>query len=134
MTCHDCKCDATAPRKRWGATLRTIAVPVAIASVAALAFLGPDAASERHPTQIRTVTMRNACPRVVWLFYGRNAPVRPEDAVTLAGGQSSAESMLEGDMVWLLDDDRGVLDSLTVGSATTGVVIEASCRSIAEAP
>lgn len=125
--------DAAGPRTTRLRKLRTFAAALGIAAAAIIvgsALLARDAASERHPTEVRTVVVRNACHHVVWLFYGLNAPVRSEDAVTLAGGQSSAQSMLEGGSVWLLDDDRSVLDSVGVGSSTTTVVIESSCRSI----
>ena len=72
--------------------LHTIALPAALATIVVLAVLGRHAASERHPTDIRTVTIRNACHRVVWLFYGRTPPLRPQDAVTLAGGRRWAVS------------------------------------------
>jgi hypothetical protein len=66
----------------------------------------------------------------MWLFYGRHAPVRPQDPLPLAPHASSAESMLEGDRIWLLDESRGIRDDLAIGPATTAITIQASCDSL----
>jgi hypothetical protein len=103
---------------------------VAVLVVGSAFLLAREGSTERDPTEIRTVMVHNECADPVWLFYGREPPVRPEDAVLLAGRASAAQAMLEGDVVWLLAADRSPLDDATVGAKTTDVVVHASCRSI----
>jgi len=91
-----------------------------------------DAESERPPTEVRTITVRNACAQGVWLFYGQNPPVRPQDALDLPEGASSAQPMLEGDVIWLLDATKsGVVDQVAIAASTSTVEVAPSCRTIA---
>lgn len=116
-------------------SIRRIAVAAGL--VAGLAAVGVflysrQAETEEHPapTDVRVIEVRNDCPRTVWIWYGRGEPLRPEDAVTLAARSSSAESMLEGDVVWVLDESRKGIDSARVSATTARVVIDDSCRRI----
>lgn len=107
-----------------------LAAAAAVAVAAGVALRSRDADSERPPTEVRTVTVRNACDHDVWLFYGRSPPVRPQDALELPDDASTAQPMLEGDVIWLLDDARDVLDHVTIGAATSTVEVTPSCRTI----
>lgn len=107
-----------------------LAISAGLAVVIGVGFVYREADGERPATQVRTVTVRNACARDVWLFYGRSPPVRPQDALPLPDGASTAQPMLEGDVIWLLDDARDVLDHVTIGAATSTVEVTPSCRTI----
>ena len=94
-------------------------------------FVSREAATQRDPLEVRTVVIANDCDDPVWVFYGRGLPNRPQDAVTLAPHASAAQPMLEGDVVWLLDEDRSPLGHAIVEANTLAVIIDTSCRSIA---
>jgi hypothetical protein len=116
-------------------SMRRIGVAAGLAAgAAAVGFVlcsqTADTQEPPWPTEVRVIEVRNDCPRPVWLWYGRGEPLRPEDAVKLAGRSSSFESMLEGDVVWLLDDTRRGLDSARLSATTARIVIDDSCRSI----
>lgn len=104
------------------------AAAAAAVTVGAVAVTG-DGADEWESTGVRTVTVRSDCPSPVWLSYGPREPV-PEDAVSLGSHGATAQPMLEGTIVWLLDGDRKALDRATVDASTATVVVDASCRSI----
>jgi hypothetical protein len=99
--------------------------------VAGALLISSQGATQPDPNEVRTVIVRSECDHSVWLFYGRTPPERPQDAAQLAARASAAQSMLEGDVVWLLDETRAPLGNATVGVATAEVIIDASCRSIA---
>jgi hypothetical protein len=77
-----------------------------------------------------SVTIRNQCHHPVWIFFGPDGPLRPEDASSLGGRAAVSELMMHGDVLWLLDDDRQRLDSATVSFDTTSIDVLPSCREL----
>ena len=135
-SCSFCPSGASRPTLRLS-MMSVRGIVVAAGLVAGLAATGVSlysqpAETQEHPapTDVRVVEVRNDCARTVWIWYGRGEPLRPEDAVTLAGRSSSLESMLEGDTVWVLDDTREGVDSARVSATTKRVSIDESCRRI----
>jgi hypothetical protein len=98
--------------------------------VAGALLISSKGATQTDPNEVRTVIVRSECDHSVWLFYGRTPPTRPQDAVQLGSRASAAQQMLEGDVVWLLDDTWTSLGSATLAATTTEVIVDASCRSI----
>lgn len=116
-------------------SIRRIALATGLVAglgVIGVLLYGRRAETQDHPapTDVRVIEVRNDCARTVWVWYGRGEPLRPEDAVTLAGGSSSSESMLEGDTVWVLDDARKGISRARVSATTQRVIIDDSCRRI----
>jgi hypothetical protein len=111
---------------------RYIAIGAFVALISVV-LLGVD--DDPQPDELRTIVIRNDCNHPVWVFYGRAPPVRPQDSASIGEKSSSAQEMLEGDQVWLLEEDRrSPLGQATVGPSTKRIVIEASCQSIEEEP
>jgi hypothetical protein len=98
--------------------------------VAGALLIASKGATQPDPNEVRTVIVRSECDHSVWLFYGRTPPLRPQDAIQLGARASAAQPMLEGDVVWLLDDTRTSLGSATLAATTAEVIVDASCRSI----
>lgn len=115
-------------------TVRRIVVAAGIAAVLStiLVLYSGTAETQEHPApdEVRVIEVRSECAHPVWIFYGRTEPLRAEDAITLGGHTSTFESMLQGDNVWLLDDERRVLGRAGVGPTTARVIIDDSCRRI----
>ncbi len=107
------------------------ATAVVLLGMGGVLLVSREAATQRDPNEVRTVVVANDCDDAVWVFYGRTPPLRPQDALSLAPGASAAQPMLEGDVVWLLDEQRSPVDHAIVEATTLAVIVDASCRSIA---
>lgn len=114
--------------------VRRIAAAAGVAAVLSgiIILYSATAETQDHPApdEVRVIEVRSECPHPVWISYGRTEPLRAEDAITLGGDTSTFESMLEGDNVWLLDDERRFLGQGGVGPTTARVIIDDSCRRI----
>ena len=89
-----------------------------------------DSQAQPQPSELRSVELYNACPQHVWIYYGRHAPLRPQDALVLGSGASSTSSMLEGDMVWLLDAAKEPVDNAAVGPETRRITVDETCGTV----
>lgn len=120
-------------------SLRLLAVVAAfsVLVVTGWALFGRTAdsrAAAPAPHELRSVEVRNDCSDPVWISYGRSEPLRDEDALLLGGNSSSTSAMIEGDMVWLLDQRRQPLSHAVVETDTVTIVIDESCMRIAVRP
>jgi hypothetical protein len=107
-------------------------VALVLVGLAGWVLLGrsTDTRAQPQSLELRPIEVYNACPDPVWISYGRDAPLRPQDALVLNAGASSTSAMLEGDMVWLLDDGRAVVDHAGVGADTRQITVEETCRAV----
>jgi hypothetical protein len=77
--------------------------------------------------RVHAVTVRNDCPRSVWIFYGRHPPLRTQDMFSIGPHMQEVRSMLPGDMVWLLDGHARELDRIVFEVGMEAIRVLPSC-------
>jgi hypothetical protein len=74
------------------------------------------------------VTLRNTCSSGVKLFYGDDPKFGSGRTDSLGSNTRTSSQFQVGDMIWLTDDSRNGISSVTVSSSTRE--IEFSCNGI----
>ena len=76
---------------------------------------------------VRTVIVRSECPETVFIFFGQSLPLHPQDITTLGPYMQSAESLLPGDIVWLVDVAGEEIDRAVVELDMVAITVDPSC-------
>jgi hypothetical protein len=73
--------------------------------------------------------LHNTCPNTVKLFYGQTPKFGSGRSSSIGSNTSQNESMNEGDMIWIIDDNENGLSNFTASSGVREVEIGSSCTS-----
>ena len=74
-----------------------------------------------------SVTLRNGCRETVRIFFGGDPRFGSGTHSSLSGNTVTSRSFREGDMVWLVDESRNGLSSVTVSRGTRQIEVTSSC-------
>ena len=96
--------------------------------VAAPAAPSPAAPAAPTGPVVVSVKLRNTCGKTVKMFFGQKPGFSSGRSDSMSGNSSTNMQLKPGDMVWLTDDNRNGVASVTVGDTTSE--IEVSCDAI----
>lgn len=78
-----------------------------------------------------SVSLRSECSRTVKVFFGKDPKFGSGTLSTIGGNSAQSMSFREGDLIWLVDDSRNALGSVSVSAASRRVKILKSCTGFA---
>jgi hypothetical protein len=90
----------------------------------------PSPAAPVAPTGpvVVSVKLRNTCGKTVKMFFGQKPGFSSGRSDSMSSNSSTNMQLKPGDMVWLTDDNRNGMASVTVGDTTSE--IEVTCDAI----
>lgn len=74
-----------------------------------------------------SVSLKNNCRQSVKLFFGDKPKFGSGTYSSIGSNTRSSRSLMEGDMIWIVDDSQNGLSSITVGANTRDIEILDSC-------
>ncbi len=92
-------------------------------------------ASEPAPTSqpaapsVVSITLRNACPQTVNLFFGEKPKFGSGTYSTIGTNNVTSKSMRPGEMIWIVDGSQNGISSVTVDAGTNTVEVAGDCSS-----
>ncbi|MFO0635572.1 MAG: hypothetical protein U0168_22240 [Nannocystaceae bacterium] len=74
-----------------------------------------------------SVTLRNACPQTVRLFFGDKPKFGSGTTSTLGSNTVTSHSFQPGDMLWIVDASDNGLSSTSISSTTREIEVTSGC-------
>ncbi|MBX7080763.1 MAG: hypothetical protein K1X88_16315 [Nannocystaceae bacterium] len=89
----------------------------------------PAASPEPTPTPAGpvSVTLRNACPQTVRLFFGDKPKFGSGTTSTLGSNTVTSHSFQPGDMLWIVDESDNGLSSTSIAASTREIEVTSGC-------
>ena len=78
------------------------------------------------PTTV-SITMRNACPQTVNLFFGEKPKFGSGTYSTIGTNTVTSKSMRPGEMIWIVDESQNGISSVTIEASTGTVEVTSDC-------
>ena len=88
----------------------------------------PTSSPPAGPT-IVSVTLRNACPQTVNLFFGEKPKFGSGTYTTIGTNTVTSKSMQPGEMLWIVDGSQNGISSVTIEASTKTVEVTSDCSS-----
>ncbi len=87
----------------------------------------PPSSGPPAPSGPVSVTLRNSCRETVPLFFGDNPGFGSGTYSSLSSNTVTSRSFSEGDMIWIVDDSRRGISSVTVSRGSRTIEITSAC-------
>ena len=90
----------------------------------------PSSSPAPSPPSRVSVTIRNECRDSVSVFYGDDPRFGSGRHSRLGGNSRTSQTFSPGDMMWLVDDSRNGIGSVTVSANTGQITVNRQCTGI----